>query len=254
MTLVPPYPGSGWSGAEGPGRKIWGGSGGPGPAPCSGVVSAAVRTADLTPPVSGVGPFSVAIGAPAVAPAANICIFVVSEGTGFLGGTSPSIIGGGWTVIGSQQVGPGGSIHTAISAAYLHQLAIAAPPNLTCSAITGSGGNPMSFGAAAAFGTAGVAPVQSAPVDTTGTSILPGAPSPGNILFMWAVAETNGITADPAWTLIVDSEHFTGGTIGLGGVWLSIGIRCVLETDGTSILSASSASSHWAGVSEWQVP
>jgi hypothetical protein len=32
VTLVPPYPGSGWSGAEGPGRKIWGGSGAAPPA------------------------------------------------------------------------------------------------------------------------------------------------------------------------------------------------------------------------------
>jgi hypothetical protein len=38
--MVPPYPGSGWSGAEGPGRKIWGSSGGPPPPPGGGFLLA----------------------------------------------------------------------------------------------------------------------------------------------------------------------------------------------------------------------
>lgn len=49
MTLVPPYPGSGWSGAEGPGRKIWGGSGGPPPGTCA---SAPLTAGGYYPPVS----------------------------------------------------------------------------------------------------------------------------------------------------------------------------------------------------------
>ena len=39
-SLVPPYPGSGWSGSEGPGRKIWGGGSAPPPSSCANIVLA----------------------------------------------------------------------------------------------------------------------------------------------------------------------------------------------------------------------
>ena len=52
MTLVPPYPGSGWSGAEGPGRKIWGGSVGAG---ASGVLVAFINSGGNTAAEPGDG-------------------------------------------------------------------------------------------------------------------------------------------------------------------------------------------------------
>jgi hypothetical protein len=253
MTLVPPYPGSGWSGAEGPGRKIWGGSGGVAP-DCSSVAAAALQTGTF-PPVASFGPWTIGPpGAPAVAPSTQILVFAVNEGTGFVGSApeSPVPIGGGWTSLDRWEVL---ATHTWVEVAYLHQLAVAVPPAMTAGPIAGSGGAPMGFGVAGSFGTTGAAPVQvGTPIGTGGTVTLPGAPTPGNLLVAWIVGETAAVTVDGTFTWPINNQHFTGGSIGIGGLWVSLGFRCAVVGDGAVINVGNGPFTHYMSVSEWVVP
>lgn len=245
MTLVPPYPGSGWSSAEGPGRKIWGGGGSPPALNCSTAIAGAVLTDTLAETGGTFGPVSIPVSA---APFANALRFSLFSYVGpLMGGPALSVGGAGWSQL-AEESDNGASAWIAVGTRF--QAAIAAPPNMTVSSTASGGGFPRNFGYTFAIPSTAGTFVQQSPIANSGNCILPGAPTVGNLLISWTMcSETD---ADPTqWLaaggslLLQNSPH--NGT----QWWATVGVRCVIPGDTTTIRAPAGSHANYVSVSEW---
>jgi hypothetical protein len=215
------------------------------PGSCAASVAAADETADSGDVDSASG-LSLAVGVMPDAPGVSIGSWVASSGTGFLSGPGPGIEAP-WTLL--ETVAPS-SVHTAMFTGYYQSATVVAPPNLPCSVVNGSGGDPGGRAIVTSFPTSSATPVQSASANGGSTVVLGGAPTEGNILHMIACGETVSLSIGSEWTVIA-RETLSGFTVGGGGVDIVHCIRCVDPGENAAVPSVASAFTHYAAISEW---
>jgi hypothetical protein len=211
---------------------------------CLSSVSTADETAD-SGDVNSASGLSLAVGTMPAAPGVSIGSWVASSGTGFLSGPGPGI-SAPWTLL--ETVAPS-SVHTAMFTGYYRSATVVAPPNMPCSVVNGSGGDPGGRAIVTSFPTSSATPVQSASANGGSTVVLGGAPTAGNILHMIACGE-GGLSIGTEWT-VVARETLSGFTVGGGGVDIVHCIRCVDPGESAAVPSVASAFAHYAAISEW---
>jgi hypothetical protein len=256
VTHVPPYPGSGWSGGDGPGRKIWGLGGGtpPPPGDCtSAIVGALTYDTGEFHNVDAHTPVTVT---PTIAPLVPSAILALWAGDNqtesmCLAPLSESV-SGAYTGYFDSRLGAVGSYPSLAMAGYVHVasgLGGAMVNNFASQTGTAAKSH---RGIAVAIETASAAPVQVATQYGTGGFVTFGAPvTPGNLLIVAAYCEN-----DPNPTFPIEWTYVYGPVLILQGVntgSITFGMRCAVEADSTVITVGNPGKSHWQSVAEWAI-
>lgn len=247
------YPGSGWSSAEGPGRKVWGGGGSSPPdISCAvqlGTIPASAWDSGETHNVNSPSPISYS---PAITPA------VPSIVIGFFGGQNQSEPMARYPASESMSGFTGwfDSRATWVPQEY-SSLAMAgykagtgSPGSFTVTWAQSSGTGALSHRAdGLAFATAATAPVQVGAQYQAGGTITFGAPpTAGNLLVYAGFCENDaGVILPSGWVTITSGTISQGVNVGS----ITLAVRCVDIGEGATITLASPSKSHWQAVSEW---